>query len=90
MGEILGVGLVVAVVQLRGSVCVTLRSGFVALVPIVISCSGSIVFCKTVNLFVFVFMAWWYAYVYFQSIPLDDCNSYLSYILCSSDCFLLL
>jgi len=33
MGEILGVGLVVAVVQLRGSVCVTLRSSSMALVP---------------------------------------------------------
>ena len=31
MEEILGVGLVVAVVQLRGSVCVTLKSSSMAL-----------------------------------------------------------
>ena len=75
----------------RGSVCVTLKSISMALVPF---CNSmlyrSIVFCKTVNLPLRLFMAWWYAQVCVHCTLLDDCNGYLSYIQCSSDCFSLL
>jgi len=86
MEEILGVGLVVVAVQLRGLVCVTLWSspGPKCLFFCNFMLQRSIVICKTVN---FSLRLLWHGGMpkfAFTNTLLDACNSYLSYLLCFS------